>query len=379
MGEQNSALKVALSHQTANADRLDSNEQAMNCSINRNFEELGATKNKLDDLHKRVLECETQTASVSDLKLKQTREKTELNGQVREQIDHIEVVLGDAIRNLSTEADVTRKNQNKLANELETMKAATLRHVALEDRLDGVERKFIEDLARCGAKCEHMQKQYHTTQASFVNDRTVLETEESVLKQRLGNVERVIGGLEGVYSKHLSEYAVEVETMKAAHVQDGMVNDRLDRVEKMLSDSAKSHGQLVATRSHLEQLSGRLTDCEAHGPVWGDLKKAHSGLALMSDRIDYVEQSLQEFRVLLTAQRISSPDLLRVRSEGFSSSPDLLRVRSEGFRDKASAVTAGHLADFRTDARISTEFGMSKSRNVSWARGRGHKELPYSP
>merc|ERR1719401_436658 len=75
-------------------------------------------------------------------------------------------------------------------------------------------------------------------------------------------------------------------------------------LEKLLGDSADKHTEsMAAAHSQLEQLHGRLSACEKHGPVLSELRKAHANLssekaalakhhASTAERLDFLEKTL---------------------------------------------------------------------------------------
>jgi len=227
-------------------------------------------------------------------------------------------VLGDSAEKHSSALSAVKDAHAKHVKELEAVKAAHAHHALLAERLAYLEEalgesadKHARELASAHAKFDTVHSRVAACEAhgAAISDlkrtHTSFASEKASLQERVVYIEGMLGdsaekhamALDNFKDAH-AKHAKELEAVKAAHSQHATMAQRLDALEKALSDASGRHTQdLTEAHTKLDRLHSRLSTCETTG---SDLKKAHAGLtnekagmaahqATLQERVDYLE------------------------------------------------------------------------------------------
>jgi chromosome segregation ATPase len=226
-------------------ERLDYVEKAIGDSADKHAAELAAAHSKLEQMHGRLLSCESHANTVGELRKAHSGLSSDKNSwemshaSLKERVDHLDMLLGEA--------------GEKHGKGLE---AALAKLDQLNSRLAACE--------RTGAALSELKRSH----SDLTHGKASIEAHHASLKERMDYVERLLGDsaekhtkeLEAIRFAHdrhlasLTKCSKDLESVKAAHSQHSSMGERLSLLERALGDLSHKHSQEVSAMSQKAEL-----------------------------------------------------------------------------------------------------------------------------
>jgi len=328
------AVRVTLASHSSLADRVDRTEKALGRLADTHGEDLAATRAKLEQMASRLSANEAQITLAEEGARKAqaavAQEGVSLQAQqvsLRERLGMLEGLLSELAERHAGRSSTLDDAQAKSARELEAVRAAQAQHVAaVRQRLDALERSLsgpvecqAKELAAAAAKLEQLQGRITTCEAhgAAIEDlrrsqglaahaKAELEAHHASLKERMDQVESLLNML----SDSASKYAKEAEAFKVIHSKrvkeldtgaaalaayQASMAERLTGAERLLAEAGERHSaELAAAGARMDQLHGRLLECEEQIPAVRSLRLAQAAATSEGESLRTQQAALRD-------------------------------------------------------------------------------------
>jgi len=220
-------------------ERLNYMEKMVGDSADKHSTEITAAHAKLEAVHGRLQSFERQNSSSTDVRrahsavasLKTTAE--EKHASLQERVDYLERQLGDSIEKHAREFQVLKDSHSRHGRDLDGIKSTSVKHASVEERLDYVEKalgdsadKHAAELAAAHSKLEQMHSRLVSCEGhgsavgelkkahgSLSNEKAALEQHHASLRERVDNLERLLGESSDRHGKGLDAAQAKVEQL----------------------------------------------------------------------------------------------------------------------------------------------------------------------
>mmetsp|Transcript_51792 Transcript_51792/g.150580 ORF Transcript_51792/g.150580 Transcript_51792/m.150580 type:complete len:1459 (-) Transcript_51792:92-4468(-) len=257
------------------AQRMEYLEEVMQKLGDQTHREGAESKTKLDQLAKRVSECERQASMISDLQkahagLANDKATAETyRATLRERVDYLEIAVGSSAEKHFKELEALKTAHSRLAAESKTREA---HHSSIQERVAFIEQqlgesadKHAKELSAAHAKLEHLHGRLSVCEAHGV-------------------------AIDGLKKSHAT--LAQDKASRESHHRS--VGERLDYLERMVGDSAEKHArELANAHSKLDQVHNRLSACERQSSAIGDLQQAHADMAQGKSTLDLQHEAVR--------------------------------------------------------------------------------------
>jgi len=250
-------------------------------------------------------------------------------------VEKVEKLLGDSTDRHAADLETLREAHaahealhNKYARDIDSLRVGCAHHSTLGERLRDLEASLTDLADRLAAQLEEA---FSTAQGKAHSAFKAASAEHATLAQRVESLEEGMGSsavelnaLKVAHTKHekaFGKHVQDIEDLRAAHEDHIELRERLDHVEKLLGDSAKSHaaqletlaksqGEQASMPRRLKALEKRLGDAvnqhaaeletlqvahdkhfAAHGKLVKDLDASKAALAKLATDLEAVKSA----------------------------------------------------------------------------------------
>lgn len=300
------------------SERLEHLERLLNESSATQGRELAKAHAKLDQLHGRVSANERGVGAIGDVQKAHSvfaSEKAQLleqQKQVHAKLDDLHRTVADHNDRHTREMDSVKAMHGRMASDV---KARDSQHAAsgskieqMETALAGVADRHKRELADAHSKISALQgrasedkgRHEEHVRSLLANEKETRDLHHATLKERVDYLEGVLGESKTKHDQELEvlkkAHAAHSKEAKASSSRHATVDERLQRLEKLLKDGLEGHAQHIsAAHAKLEQVHSRVAACEQHGARLSQLHSSHAGQA--TDKAAHSEKNFAQLTV----------------------------------------------------------------------------------